>query len=251
MKLIHISDLHLVTPGKTLLSLDPLARLDACLADIARLHADAALVVVSGDLSETGAPDTYAALKERLARFPLPVRLLLGNHDDRRNFAAAFPDHMDAEGFAQAALDLPGGKVIALDTLDDGKVTGRLCPARLSWLEARLKEAAEQPVYVFMHHPPGKVHLPGLDTIGLAEPDAFFALLKAHGKVRHIFAGHLHRLISGEWRGIPFTVLRSTNHQTALDFISPHTSNSFEAPLYSIVLAEPDSLVIHFHQFAG
>jgi 3',5'-cyclic AMP phosphodiesterase CpdA len=250
MKLIHISDFHLVSAGETLLGLDPAARMDACLSDVEQFHPDASLVVVSGDLSETGGADTYEILKARVQRSPLTIRLMLGNHDIRENFAAAFPDQMVENGFAQAAIDLPEGRVITLDTLDDGKVTGRLCAARLAWLKDKLDEARGRPVYLFMHHPPAKVHLPALDLFGLAEPEPFFDLLKSHGNVRHIFAGHLHRLITGNWQGIPFTILRSTNHQTALDFVSPKTTNCFEPPVYSIILADPDSLIIHIHQFA-
>ncbi|QPB18920.1 hypothetical protein [Rhizobium sp. 007] len=165
------------------------------------------------------------------------------------NFAEVFPQQVAPNGFVQAAIDLPDDRVITLDTLDDGKVTGRLCPVRLGWLKEQLKEANGRAVYLFLHHPPAKVHLPALDSIGLAERDAFFDLLKSHGDVRHIFAGHLHRLVTGKWHGIPFTILCSTNHQTALDFVSPQTSNCFEPPLYSIILAEQDSQVIHFHQF--
>jgi 3',5'-cyclic-AMP phosphodiesterase len=249
MKLIHISDLHLVPGGQTLLGLDPAARMDACLDDVERLHPDAALVVVSGDLSETGGTDTYEILKQRISRSPLPIQLMMGNHDIRANFASVFPDQMAGNGFAQAAIDLPEGRVITLDTLDDGQVTGRLCPVRLAWLQEKLEEARDRPVYLFMHHPPAKVNLPALDKFGLAEPEAFFDLLATHGNVRHIFAGHLHRLVTGNWHGIPFTILRSTNHQTALDFVSPQTTNCLEPPLYSIVLAEQDSLIIHIHQF--
>ena len=250
MKLIHVSDFHLMPSGETLLGLDPATRMDACLSDIEAFHADAALVVVSGDLSETGGEDTYRILEERVRRSPLPIRLMLGNHDIRANFAAIFPEQMAENGFAQAAIDLPEGRVITLDTLDDGKVTGRLCEIRLGWLKEKLDEAKDRPVYLFMHHPPEKVHLPALDKFGLADPEPLFALLKAHGDIRHIFAGHLHRLVTGGWQGIPFTILRSTNHQTALDFLSPTTSNCFEPPMYSIILAEPDSLVVHIHQFA-
>lgn len=249
MKLIHVSDFHLVPAGQMLLGLDPAARMDACLSDIERFHSDAALVVVSGDLSETGGEETYRILKERVSRSPLPIRLMLGNHDVRANFAAVFPDQMSGNGFAQAAIDLPQGRVITLDTLDDGKVTGRLCATRISWLREKLEEAKDRPVYIFMHHPPARVHIPALDGIGLAEPEGFFDLVRARDNVRHVFAGHLHRLVTGNWQGVPFTILRSTNHQTALDFVSETTSNAFEAPLYSIIFAEPDSLVIHFHQF--
>lgn len=250
MKLIHISDFHLVPAGGTLLGLDPAARMDACLADVEAHHADADLVVVSGDLSETGGEDTYRILEERVSRSKLPIRLMLGNHDIRENFATVFPGQMAENGFAQAAIDLPEGRVITLDTLDDGKVTGRLCDSRLAWLKEKLEEAKGRPVYLFMHHPADKVHLPALDVFGLLDPGSLFALLKAHGDVRHIFAGHLHRLVTGNWQGIPFTILRSTNHQTALDFVSPTTTNCFEPPMYSIILADRDSLIVHIHQFA-
>ena len=38
MKIIQVTDLHLVTPGQTLCGLDPLARLQACIADINQNH---------------------------------------------------------------------------------------------------------------------------------------------------------------------------------------------------------------------
>ena len=101
MKLIHISDFHLVPAGETLLGLDPVARMDACLSDVEQFHPDASLVVVSGDLSETGGADTYEILKSRVQRSPLTIRLMLGNHDVRENFAAALPDQMAENGFAQ------------------------------------------------------------------------------------------------------------------------------------------------------
>src|ERR1700689_4557259 len=54
MKLIQITDIHLVRPGKKLFDTDPGERLRLCLADIARCHADADLVVVTGDLAHNG-----------------------------------------------------------------------------------------------------------------------------------------------------------------------------------------------------
>ncbi|MDI7864503.1 phosphodiesterase [Rhizobiaceae bacterium n13] len=249
MKIVHVSDAHLVPAGERLLGLDPLARLEVCLADIERHHADAAAVVITGDLSETGAPDTYRALRTALSRTRLPVRLLMGNHDNREAYAEVFPESAAPDGYIHGVFDGPDGRLIFLDTLDQGAVTGRLCATRLAWLSERLAEAKDRSAFLFMHHPPGRVHLPALDSIGLSEPQAFFEVVERHGNVRHIFAGHLHRLITGRWQGVPFTILRSTNHQTAVDFVSEKTSNSFEPALYSIVLAKGEDMVIHFHEF--
>ena len=51
MRFLHLSDLHLVAPGATLHGLDPQDRLRRCVAHICALHADAAFVVLTGDLT--------------------------------------------------------------------------------------------------------------------------------------------------------------------------------------------------------
>ena len=79
MKFIHITDPHLMPAGTPLYGMDTRAILDACLDDIARFHGDADFCVITGDLTENGDSESYHWLKERLARFPLETRLLLGN----------------------------------------------------------------------------------------------------------------------------------------------------------------------------
>src|SRR5437868_15466615 len=99
MKLMQITDIHLSKPGEKLFDTDPGERLRLCLADIATHHRDADLVVVTGDLAHGGDPAAYRALREALDAFPLPTQLLIGNHDDRRNFLACFPEApVDADG---------------------------------------------------------------------------------------------------------------------------------------------------------
>ncbi|UCI30241.1 hypothetical protein [Mesorhizobium sp. B4-1-4] len=72
--------------------------------------------------------------------------------------------------------------------------------------------------------------------------------LARHGNVRHIFAGHVHRLIAGSWRGIPVSTLRSTNHQTALDF-SDSWRLGEEAPAYAVIFIDADGVIVHFREF--
>lgn len=249
MKIIQVTDLHLVAPGRTLFGLDPLARLDACLADIEARHADADLVIFSGDLADRGEAAAYRALRERLTGLTPPWRLMLGNHDERGSFAEVFPDLIDETGFAHTAVDTEHGRLLLLDTLVAGEIGGRLCPARRGWLDARLSEAKDGPVYVFSHHPPFPVHVPGLDRWPFADAQALHAALQAHGHVRHIFAGHVHRPIAGSWRGIPFSTLRGTNHQSGLDFSAEDVHPTPDPPAYAIVFITPDDVVVHFHDF--
>ena len=60
MKIIHVTDLHLVPPGEKLWGFDPMARFEACLADIERHHRDAAFCVITGPLVKV--PPTLFAI---------------------------------------------------------------------------------------------------------------------------------------------------------------------------------------------
>lgn len=246
MKIIHVSDLHLAVPGVLLFGSDPLERLEDCIADLNRHHADADLVVFSGDLANDGEMAAYAALADRLKALIAPYRLILGNHDDRAAFRSFFPAGLDADGFAQSALDIDGWRLVLADTLEPGHVEGRLCEERLAWLDGALRDAAN--VLLFLHHPPVALGLEASDRSRLADAEALLAMLRRHGNVRHIFAGHVHRLAYGTWHGIPFATLRGTNQQSALAFTGPHRV-SFEAPTYAVILIRDGVLAIHPHEF--
>ena len=249
MKILQVTDLHLVTPGEMLCGLDPLARLKACIADINRNHGDAELVVFTGDLSETGEEITYRALARALAELAVPYRLMLGNHDNRDTFIRVFDEAATAEGFVQGIEDTSEGRLILLDTLVAGRPEGRLDAARLNWLGKRLQEARNRAIFLFSHHPPFPIHVPLLDRMGIIEAEALYGLLRDHGNVRHIFAGHAHRPIAGSWRGIPVSVLRGTNHQSALDFSPDRIATTHEPPAYAVIFIDSDGVIAHFHDF--
>src|SRR5256885_8190549 len=47
---------------------------------------------------------------------------------------------------------------------------------------------------------------------------------------RSLSFGHIHRPISGSWRGIPFSTLRGTNHQVALHLRSEEHTSELQSP---------------------
>lgn len=252
MKFIHLTDPHLVTPGEQLKGLDPVARLEPAFADIARFHADAECCVITGDLADIGESSAYAWLAGRLARFELPCHLILGNHDNRETFLSQFTNTpTDTNGFVQSVVDTSAGKFVLLDTVEPGTHGGVLDPERQTWLRETLDRIGDEPVYLFMHHPPFNLHLPCIDHIGLAEQQAVAEIVAGRANIRHLFFGHAHRPISGNWRGISFSTLRGGNHQVGLQFEREQIDYVDEPPEYAVVFIDDDQIVIHNHSYPG
>jgi 3',5'-cyclic AMP phosphodiesterase CpdA len=132
--LVHVTDPHLVAPGRRPFGVDPRGRFDASLRDIAEHHADAAFCVITGDLTEHGDVAAYQMLKARLVGFLLKTHLLLGNCDDRRNFLSVFGG-ADEHGFVQSMARYGDGWHLFLDTLgEEGSAEGRYEAPRRAWL---------------------------------------------------------------------------------------------------------------------
>ncbi|MFN4090782.1 MAG: phosphodiesterase [Alphaproteobacteria bacterium] len=241
MKLIHFTDTHLVSPGEMLYGLDPRARLDACIADINTHHADAALAVLTGDLTHFGDVAAFENVRDALSALRVPLRLLVGNHDRAETFRRTFPDMpVDPHGNIQNVMDTNAGRLMFLDTTRAGSHGGWYDEERLDWLEARFREGGDRPVFLFMHHPPLPLGIPAMDAIGLAQADAFAERLRPYlPRIRHVFFDHVHRPVSGSWQGVPFSALRATNHQVWLDFQAvAGIPGSHEPPAYAVVLID-------------
>ena len=251
MKFIILSDTHVVPPGELSKSLDTGDRLRRAIADINTHHADAAFCVLSGDLVDHGNRDAYLYLRQLLDALTVPLRLMIGNHDDRKTFLDIFNEvEIDELGFVQSVLDTPEGRMIFLDTTEARADDGILCDQRLAWLRARLDEAQQQPVCLFMHHPPCKIGMP-VDVIKLRNPDALFEVLESHPDVRYLFAGHVHHPTAINWRGYPCYTVGACTYNAGLHVTgAPGLGRRYYGPAYYTVgLMESEQMMVHHHDF--
>lgn len=251
MKFIHFTDLHLVPPGGRLYGLDPSERLRAAIADVALHHGNADFVLVTGDLAHRGELASYEALRAALDTLPMPYHLLIGNHDHRERFRAVFPEApVDANGFIQQVLETRAGPFLLLDTNRPGTHAGWLCGQRLEWLDASLRACGGREIYIALHHPPLALGIPCMDVIALTQQKALADMVARHGKVRHMFLGHVHRPVHGTWNGVPFSTHRGLNHQVALTFEAVEgIPGTHEPPSYAVVTLEGNTTIVHVHDF--
>ncbi|MGX9429814.1 MULTISPECIES: phosphodiesterase [Bradyrhizobium] len=250
MKLIHMSDIHLTAPGSTIGGRDPRKNFERALTHILRDHHDAELMVITGDLSDWGDRDDYRWLKQRLEQFPIPVRLCIGNHDNRANFLSVFPDLAGEGGFVQGVHDLPAARCLFLDTAQPETHAGRYCDERLGWLAARFAEH-DGPFLLFMHHNPMPTHIAPLDQIRLLDDAAFRRLVARHREqIRHIFFGHCHLPLAGSVAGIPVSSLRGTNHASYPLFAETEVLCASDLPeAYGVVFLGEDYVTVHMVEF--
>lgn len=220
MLIVQLSDPHVKGEGELLYGrIDTQGFLERAIAHVNGLDPRPDIALVTGDLVDKGTPAEYANLKRLLSKLEIPFYLIPGNHDARDALREAFADQawLPAAGFLQYVVDDLPLRLIALDTLVEGKGHGALCSERLDWLEARLGES-DRTTLLFMHHPPFDVGIGPFDSARLVEGgDRLEALVRAHGNVERVLCGHVHRPIQVRWAGTMASIAPSTAHQASLD----------------------------------
>ncbi len=220
MLIAQLSDPHVSLPGGVAdARFATGARLDAAVRHLLTLSLRPDVVIVSGDCVDGGTAAEYEHFRERMRPLPMPWYVVPGNHDDRAAMRAAFGAQGRAamDDFVQYVVESGPVRIVALDTHVPGAMSGRLCDARLGWLDARLREEPGKPTLVFMHHPPFRTGIPALDDLGLEDLDAFADVIARHPQVECVTSGHFHRSAQRRLHRAIAMICPSVAMQIALD----------------------------------
>lgn len=235
--LVQLSDTHILAPGHLLdKRVDTAAALRMAVQRVNSLQPAPLGVLLTGDLVDAGSPESYQHLRQLLEPLTVPVWLMPGNHDERASLRAAFPEHTYLQhvtrgGFIQYTIDLPGLRLVALDTVVPGAAHGALCEHRLTWLEDTLAAAPDTPTLLAMHHPPFLTHIGHMDAMGLLQGvEAFNEIVARHRQVERIVCGHIHRSIQCQVAHAVAITVPSTAHQIALDIGDSPGGYTLEPP---------------------
>ena len=116
-------------------------RLKRVIDEIMRMVLKPDLVLLTGDLVESGERWAYDILREELKALDIPTHYALGNHDNREVFATCFPEVPMNDGFVQYVIEDQPLRIIVLDSLEMGKHGGGFCEVRQAWLDKTLAQA--------------------------------------------------------------------------------------------------------------
>lgn len=255
LKYVVLSDLHIVPDGQVSHGLDTAVRFQLAVEHVNEHHGDADFCILAGDLADHGSRDAYRRLQSILPALKLETHLTLGNHDDRNVFLEMFGHQLaDENGRITKVIDVKDQRVIVLDTVEQGQDWGKIGPAQLNWLAARLSEAADRPVTIVLHHNICDYHVQ-TDFIRLMDNDPLVDVLKTHPDFRQVITGHVHMTTSGSYRGIPFSSCGGCHYAIAptLESRSGDIGNlvpRLEGPgQYAVVLSDSHSTIVHFENF--
>jgi len=223
LRILHLTDPHIGTPGAIQFGADPRLQFEKTLAQAVLRKPD--LVVLTGDLS-MDQPDDLANIwiKHQLDATGLDYHVVAGNHDDADAIANLF--HKNSERKYYYTKRYNTHQIVFLDTS-----TARLQNDQWNWLSEVIKKA-DQPIYIFCHHPPFYCGVPHMDShYPFIEQDKFLSLMRHTQEDVHIFCGHYHNARSVSLDHINLNIAPSTLFQidaSISDFKIEHTMPGYQ-----------------------
>ncbi|MEV0250755.1 metallophosphoesterase [Nocardia sp. NPDC050712] len=210
LRIVQLTDTHIRPAGELLYdTVDTYANLTHVL-DRLRASGPVDALVLSGDLTDSGAPAGYrrlrAAVEPVAAELGAAVVYVMGNHDERTAFGVELLDHapgsVPVEQPHDQVVEVSGLRIIVLDSTVPGRHLGVLDGGQLTWLGEQLRRPAARGTLLVLHHPPLPSGLPAAELLNLEQPDRLAEVI-AGTDVRLVLCGHNHMTSAGTLAGIP------------------------------------------------
>jgi len=250
MLIVQLSDTHITASGTRAYGVASMAEnLARCVQHINQMLPPVDVVLVNGDISNSGHAEELAHTVRLLDKLLMPYYVIPGNHDDRAAMWSSFGGRAcpsRAGGYLNYVIDDYDLRLIALDSTVQGESGGEICEHRAAWLDARLGEDTNKPVLIFMHHPPVKFGVIETDVDGFVGVDRLAGVIKKYAHIEAILCGHIHLSAHTRWCGTEVSTAPSIGMQLVLDLTLQHEAFTLESPAYLLHYWTPEqNLITH------
>lgn len=234
LRLVQITDTHLFEREETAHPIGCVTSrsLRRVLDHVAARSSRPDLLLLTGDLSDDGSPESYRRLRRWVEELGVPYLWIPGNHDDSATIEVELPAHsrnVVREGWR---LVLVSSKRATPD--HDGEVSAD----ELERLAETLA-AASEPTLVAIHHPPLAVGSRWLDEqYPLRNADSVRDIVLRQAQVRVVLFGHVHQEFDATVGGVRFLGAPATCDQFVPGI--PQFARDDVAPGYRVVELHSD-----------
>ena len=213
MKLIHLSDIHLMENGQIIWETDTKSHFDKAI-DIIKKLSDIDAIIISGDLSNDGSEWSYRYIDNQFASIGIPTYCCPGNHDNINFLSHKFePEFLQFKNY----IYLEGWKFYFLNTVIPDEIDPSHNKARGMIPEKELLELEREltynkiPTAIIFHHPAKE---PGgwLNRRLLENRDQFNHIISKFSHVKLVLYGHIHYGIQHEENGIIYSASPSIGY---------------------------------------
>ena len=187
----QITDIHLFADdNQELLGMPTKDSFCAVIEQLRNLDSEIDMLLLTGDISGDGSPESYENLQRLLHPLRLPAYSLPGNHD----CPIAMEEVLNLRLFSRRkSFERGGWNFILLNSCVPEQVHGYLSLETLDWLDSQLTILDDKPTLIALHHPPFLVGSQWLDKSGLQNPEDLFAIINRHPHIKLVICGHIHQ----------------------------------------------------------
>jgi len=211
--ILQLTDLHLMaSPDGTLLGMNTAHYFHAVLEQALSEQQAADLLLLTGDLAQDPDPASYEYLLKHLEQAPIPSVCLPGNHDDldlMRKILAT------EQVNCRKQLLLGNWQIICLNSQIPGSPAGQLPDEELLFLQHCLSAYPKHHALIAVHHHCLPTHSAWMDTMIIANHEAFLTLVDSHQQEKVVLTGHIHQEMDRRTGAIRVLATPSTCFQFA------------------------------------
>ena len=159
MQVLQISDFHLRGDGRlSFRVVDTPKCLETAAKHLLSLARKPDMMVITGDLADSGDEHAYHMLYEALSPLNIPVYAVPGNHDRRDRMRSILkgwcPENEQTAPWLCYSVEKDDVRFLMMDSMSPGSHSGHVPEACAAWLERELARRPGVPALLFMHHPP-------------------------------------------------------------------------------------------------
>jgi Icc protein len=171
--IIQLSDCHIVNKGKVK-GVDTHERLLNIINQLPKNDG----IIITGDLTHNGDHAAYKRFEKLIKTIKSPVFVMSGNHDNPNKLNQVLSDYTKE-------LDLDKWQIIALDSVQKNKISGKIKKTELKLTENKF-------YLIALHHPPIPMESAWDDKLSLENPKVLWEMTKDKSQIKGVIWGHAH-----------------------------------------------------------